>query len=1032
MCWSKMFNHFLNPNLHLLCINLNNLLMMQNVLKLFVVCFLGITSLQAQSVKGTVTDAIDGTPLPGVNVIVKGTTSGVSTDFDGNYSIELSDGQRVLQFSYMGYTTKNVTVNGRTILNVSLEQSAESLNEVVVTALGIKRKEKTLTFANQTVKGSELTNTRDINFVNSMAGKAAGVEIRKSSSGAGGSTKIQIRGSKSVSGDSQPLFVIDGIPMVNNRGNQPGMWGGVDQGDGLSQLNPDDIESMTILKGANAAILYGSQGANGVILITTKSGKEGRTVVKVNSGITFESVIETPDLQYRYGSEGGTKESWSYTRGNYDSNYVDDYFNTGTNYLNSVSISGGNDKTQAYFSYANTSSSGITPKNTYKKNNLTFKQSTKLFNDKLKITSNIILAQEKTDGRARSGYYDNPLTGLYWFPRDKNFNDYKTNYSLFDSTRNTNTQNWFIKNHLQSNPYWLLNEETREDKTNRVITSLNLEYSINEQFKFQLRGNYDYTVKEFNTKQNSGGNIATVPDNGRWNYKKYDDTSSYFDGIFSYNNSFGDLTVSSLVGGTYQKTVFGNGVSVNSGAEKDGLHYANEFYFQNLKEHVQVNSTLSSRIEKQSVFGNVEFGYKEMVFLDIAGRNDWASTLALTGNDSYFYPSIGLTTIISEMFEMPDFISFAKFRASYASIGNEVPFNRIFSRHNITSNGAVNFNTTAPFVDAKPEIIHTSEFGLDWRFFRGRLGLDFTYYDIKSKDQFLAFQPTVGTAAAEEGYTQVFLNAGEIANKGVEITLKGKPIVTDNLTWSTAINYSKNKNKIVELSDSALGTGQGGGEGIRVSMVEGGSIGDIYAFKFLRDDQGRIMLDDDNGRPLRTTERALIGNAEPDYIIGWNNTVSYKDFSLSAQVNGKIGGYVASQTEALLDGYGVSERSAAARDRGFENIFAVRNGQTIAQIDPFTYYDAVGGRNGISEAHIYDRTSVRLSQLSFSYDINVDQIEWVKNMSISLIGNNLFYFYKDAPFDPEITQSTGRNNPGIDSYNLPSTRTYGMNLSLTF
>jgi len=984
---------------------------------------------QKRTITGTVTSKLDQLPLPGTGISVKGTIKGTQTDFDGHYSIEVNKGD-VLEFSYQGMKTVTVTVGDSNTINVSMEEDASQLDEVVVTALGIKRKEKTLTYAQQTVKGDELTGSRDVNFVSSLSGKAAGVEIRKSSSGPGGSTKIQIRGSKSLNGDSSPLFVIDGIPMVNNKGNQPGLWDGVDQGDGLSQLNPDDIESMSILKGANAAILYGSQGANGVVVITTKSGKSGVAVVRVNSGITFESVIETPELQYRYGSENGTKESWSTTKGNYDSNYVNDYFETGANYFNSISVSGGNDKTQAYFSYANTSSTGVAPLNTYGKHNLSFKQSTKFFNDKVKVTSNIVLAKEKTNGRTRTGYYNNPLTGLYWFPRDKNFNDYKTNYKLFDATRNTYKQNWDDliggPDHLQSNPYWLLNEESQVDNTSRVITSLNVVYDINEQFKLQVRGNYDFTVKEFETKRNAGGNSTTVAANGNWIYEKYDDTSSYFDAILSYNTTFGDFTITALAGGTNQRTVFGNGVEVKPGAAQDQLIYANEFNFNNLQSTIQVKSKISSRIEKQSLFANTTIGYKEMLFLDLAGRNDWASTLALTGNDSYFYSSTGLTVILTEMFEMPDYISFAKVRGSFAKVGNEVPYNRIFPRHSINENGSVNFNTVKPFTDAKPEIIKTSEIGFDLRFFNNRLGIDFTYYNINSQDQFIEVKQPF------EDYTSFFVNAGEITNKGIELTLSGKPIVSEDFTWSTAINYSRNKNEIVELHPDTQSIGQGGAEGITVKLVEGGSISDIYAFKFLRDDSGRIMLDDTSGRPRRTSERELIGNAESDFILGWSNTFNYKDLSLNMQINGKFGGYTVSQTEALLDGYGVSERSAVARDRGYENINAVQNGTAVTQIDPRDYYDAIGGRNGIDEAHIYDRTSIRLAQLALSYNIDVKKLDWLKKASISFVGNNLFYIYKDAPYDPELSQSTGRNDPGIDNFNLPSTRTYGLNLSLTF
>jgi TonB-linked SusC/RagA family outer membrane protein len=1007
---------------------------MRKLIPLFIMIFSLVAVQQAQAqaktITGTVTAVSDNAPLPGVSITIQGTTSGTQTDFDGNYSIQASSGD-VLSFSYMGMKTSNVTVGASNTVNVALEEDASLLDEVVVTALGIKRSEKTLSYAQQTVDAEALTQTRDVNFVNSMQGKVAGVEIRKSSSGPGGSTKVQIRGSKSLSGDSSPLFVIDGIPMVNNRGGQAGMWGGIDQGDGLSGLNASDIESMSILKGANAAVLYGSQGANGVVIITTKSGKEGKTVVNINSGVTAESIIELPDLQYRYGSVGGTKESWDTTTGNYDDNYVEDWFKTGLITINSVSVSGGNEKTQAYFAYGNTSSSGVIPQNDYTKNNVTFKQSTKFFNDKVKVTSNIILSQEETNGRARAGYYDNPLTALYWFPRDKDINEFKNNPGTFNPSRNLEEMNWFVQDHHQSNPWWLLQSNSQEDHTDRVIANLSLEWDVTENLKFQVRANQDYADKSYETKMAGGGNTTTVSPNGQWSRQDYTDRSTYFDGILSFNKDLSDkVTLTALAGASYQKTVFRDGISVNTGGANLGLLYPNEFFYQNLAPNVQVQSTLGSRLEKQSLFANATIGFSEMLFIDVAGRNDWASSLATTGNDSYFYPSVGITGILSEMFEMPDYISFAKIRGSYASVGNEVPFNVVKPWHSITASGGVNFNTQAPFTDLKPELIRTFEIGMDWRFFSGRLGLDFTIYDINSQDQFLRL-----TAPTESDFTTYFVNAGEITNKGVEFTLNGKPIVNDNFSWSTAINYSHNNNKIVSIHPEINNIGLGGGESVALSIREGGSIGDMYSYKFNRDEQGRIILDDGNGRPTKTATQELYGNAEPDYVLGWNNSMSYNKLSLNFQINAKMGGYVHSQTEAMLDGFGVSERSALARDRGFENIFAVQNGQTVTQIDPALYYSdggGVGGRNGINEAHIYDRTNIRLTQLALSYNFDMENSDFFKAATLSFIGNNLFYFYKDAPFDPESTVSTAAGSPGIVSFSTPSTRTYGLNLNLTF
>ncbi|MDX1364246.1 MAG: SusC/RagA family TonB-linked outer membrane protein, partial [Arenibacter latericius] len=703
----------------------------------FLVLALGIQPLLAQNktLTGVVTDATDGSPLPGVNILVQGSTVGTQTDFDGNYTIEASSGD-VLVFSFIGMKSQSITVGASNTINVSMEGDAEQLGEVVVTALGIKRQAKALTYSQQSVQSDELTKTRDPNFMNSIAGKAAGVEIKKSTSGAGGSTQIVLRGNKSLSGDSSPLFVIDGIPMANNKGSQPGMWGGTDGGDGLSAINPDDIASISILKGSNAAVLYGSQGANGVVLITTKQGVSGKTTVTFNSGYTFEHFLELPDLQFKYGAIGSAKESWSTTPGDYQDNYVEEFFQTGHNFNNTLTVSGGNDKTTAYFSYGNTTASGITLENKYQKNNFTFKQSTKMFKDKVTITSNVIMAIEETKNRLPSGYYLNPLTGLYMFPRNRNFYDFKNNYQVFNEDRNLYAQNWFVSDHHQSNPYWIINKQPRTDNSKRIIGSLNIAYDITEELAFQVRGNYDYAVKEYEQQHAATSNSTNVHPKGAWDYRKYDDKLAYTDAILSYNTDLSEaISFNGVLGGSYQKTIYGDGVSVNTGT--DGLLYPNQYLFQNLPNNVQVQSTYGGSVIKQGVFANVQLGYKEMLFLDLAGRNDWASTLALTGNDSYFYPSVGVTAIVSDMFTLPESISFGKLRASYTQVGNEVPFNRINPQNSISVNGGVNRNTVKPFFDAKPEIITSWEFGTDWRFFQNRLAFDFTYYNIISNDQFI-------------------------------------------------------------------------------------------------------------------------------------------------------------------------------------------------------------------------------------------------------------------------------------------------------
>ena len=756
---------------------------------LMATCFLlsGVIFAQVKTVNGTVTDS-DGVPLPGASIVLTETNEGATTDFDGNFSISVQEGATV-EFSYVGYESQQVVVGEGSTINVTLVQG-NALDEIVVTALGIKRAEKTLTYASQTVKSEDLVQARDISFANSLTGRAAGIEVTKSSSGAGGSTRIVLRGNKSLSGDSQPLIVVDGVPIVNNRSSQPDTWGGSDGGDGLSQINPDDIESINILKGANASVLYGSQGANGVILITTKSGEEGETKVTINSGVTFESVIELPELQYNYGGSGG-QNSWDASPGNYGSSFVEDFFQTGANYVNSVSVSGGGKKTKAYFSYYNTTSTGIMENFKYQKNNVSFKQSTKFFDDKMTISSNILLTDETTDNRAPAGYYLNPLTALYMHPRERNFSDFE-NYQTLGSD-GVMQQNYPFNYHFLSNPYWIMNNQPSEDKIKRAISSMNISYEINDKMTFQARASYDFSSKSNEQRHAANSNPTNVSPNGKWEYQKFTDELFYTDAILTYNeNITEDISINAIIGASLQKTTFGDGISVNTG--DPGLFYANEFNFQNVHTTNQIQSTLSSRVEKQALFGNFVIGYKDAIFLDVAGRNDYASTLAMTGNESYFYPSYGLSAVISELVTLPEVISFAKLRVSAASVGNEVPYNKINPQNTVNAAGGVVRNTQKPFTDLKPEMIETTEFGLDLRLFNNRVGIDIAIYDITSTDQFLSL-----TAPSGSGYTTYFVNAGKITNNGVEVSLRGDVVEKPNFTWSTIVNIAQNKNKIVEI-----------------------------------------------------------------------------------------------------------------------------------------------------------------------------------------------------------------------------------------
>lgn len=976
-----------------------------------------------KTIEGRVTDENDG-PLAGVSVYVKGTTIGVTTDLTGYYQFKVPVNAAIIVFSFVGMKTSEEVIAGRSRINAVLLPDNFGVEEIVVSALGIPRKEKSLTYATQTISGKKISGSRNFSFINNVSGKISGMEVSRSASGAGGSTKVLLRGNKSLNTSSEPLFVIDGIPMANNKGRQLGLFDGADQGDGLSQISQDDIESITVLKGANAAILYGSQGANGVVLINTQKGQEGIFKARLSSSFSLESVQEIPELQYRYGSLGGASESWSYTPGDYPDNFVKDFFRTGRTYTNSLSISGGNQRTTSYFSASQTSSDGVMPKNHYQKINFMFKQLTKIWEGRANLGSTIIMTNEKVKNRNLSGYYLNPLTGLYFFPRDRDFSDYANNYQVFNAERNMYLQNWFVEDHFQSNPYWIINNEPKDDEIKRLIASVKAGLTINDKLKLEFRGNYDYAAKTFEERHKAGSNVTNVHKNGRWVYTKVTDELIYGDALLLYNDRFGKIGLEGILGSSYQKATYGHGISVDTNT--DGLLYPNEFYFQNIDSDVLVNSVLASRLIKEAVFGNLQFSYDDKIFLDFSGRNDWSSSLYGTGNDSYFYPSAGIAGIVSELVSLPQLVTFAKLRTSYSIVSNEVPFNSIKPQHTITRAG-VDFNTIKSFDNLKPEKIKSFEAGADWQFFDNRMGVDFTYYHTTSLDQFIELPAVSGS-----GYSSYYINAGKVVNSGTELSLFVSPWRARNFEWMATLNYAGNRNRIVRLHpDLKEPVVLSRNEGYQLVIQEGGSYGDMKVYKFERDDSGRILLEE-NGTIPKSENPEYIGNSNPRRSIGLNNHFSYKNFELEFLINGKFGGKVISQTEAMLDGYGVSERSAEARDRGMVAINAVLpDGTPVSGVDPKLYYTTVGNREGIKEVYTYSRSNIRLAQAMLSWKLKVDKV-WMKEVQFSLTGQNLFFLYCKAPFDPEVTLNTLIRDQAIDSFSVPPYRSIGLSIKIQF
>jgi len=643
-----------------------------------------------------------------------------------------------------------------------------------------------------------------------------------------------------------------------------------------------------------------------------------------------------------------------------------------------------------------------------------------------------MFSDEVSRNRPGAGYYDNPLTGLYLFSRNLDFGMYKTHYSTFNADRNMDVMNWYSTEEKQNNPYWIINKDPKLNTTKRVIASVKLSWDIAKHLKFDVRGNMDYANKLDDQRKPAGGNSVTVSPNGTWSYNKWTESMLYTDGILSYNNTFGNISLNAIAGASYQHNNT-EGMSVGNGTVS--LMYPNFFSFANMPYNVMFNQSFSREI-KQGAFANAQIGFKEMLFLDLSARNDWASTLALTGNESYLYPAIGLSAILSQMIKMPEAISFAKIRASSSKTANEVPFNVVNPQNSIggagtpSGIGGINRNTQVPFTNLKPEVITSNELGTEWRFFHGRAGLEFTYYNDVSTNQFLTLSAPSGS-----GYTYYYVNAGKITNKGFELTLDADPVKTSNFSWKTSFNLSQNKNKIVELIKSNPDYQVGGDdEGFASIIKAGGSFNDLWIWKFAKDAQGRIILDA-NGVPTKAGKQEKVGNVNPDFLLGWNNTLNYKNFYASILINSKFGGVAFSKTEAFLDSYGVSKRSAAARDAGATMpINAVSStGTAVSSINVVTYYSTIGDRNKIMEPYVYSRTNVRLGQLVLGYNFDIKKLNLpVKEASFSLVGRNLFFFYKKAPFDPEQSMSTGNGMQSNDVFSVPNTRTYGFNLKVTF
>lgn len=1109
---------------------------------------------QSGVVKGVVKSET-GEPLIGAVVYVVGTQINATTDVDGSYALKGVKAGATVRVQLVGYEKQDIKWTGGA-LDVTLKEMANTFNEAVVTAMGIVRKEKSLTYATQQIKADELMKVQDANLVNSMEGKISGVTITPSSGGAGGASKIVLRGNKSILGNNQPLIVVDGIPMTNSTRGQIGDVAGLvttstaEGSDPLSMINPDDIESMNVLKGANAAALYGSAAANGVIMITTKKGKEGKIGVTFNSNVTFDSPLLTPEIQNTYGgarvNAAGNKvfgsDSWGaklagkgkYTLDvalsdqqfkagavntlrlrNYATDDIADFYRTGVNTNNSVSVSGGTEKVQSYVSFSNAHSLGMIEANNYNRNTFAFRQSYHLW-DRVHIDVSADYLQTKTNNRVSGGTCGNPVYDLYTMPRDVDLAYYKDNYvadgtwmssgyeNLYDAWGDVigqqggdrywvsdgqgayveawgraeltgPMQQWVYQDAMRNNPYWLAKQNRSTQREDRFSAKFQGRVDIYDGLAFQARVSIDHT--KFN--EESRRYATTWGPSDMYKYGTYSLGNSrtneiYTDYLLSYNKTFKDEWsvsatagwVGHLIEGQSQSTYLGSAtIPIWTNDMKTGISNVVNYFSPDGGGNGVTSKGKSSNWDKAALF-TAQLGWRDMIYIDGSYRRDWYRAFKqfeyLGVDDNYGYFGFGANAILTSLFQLPEWVSYAKYRISYSEVGNSIPnavFNAVSENFVTGSVSSSSYNSFLPI----PEKTKSFETGLETQFFHNAMNLDVTYYNSAMHNSYL-------NISGLNGKTQP-VNSGVIRNQGVELSIGYNWTINRDWGWKTNVNFSYNHNKIEKTYTDKFGQSKEMVQSIASGKVqvrynEGDSYGDIYVTDFARWKEdctdangnfhkaGDIYIAEGTGKPAINGNLMYIsqagtvkaekgkkfgkyaGNMNADYQLSWSNNFRYKNFNLYILINGRIGGKVISLTEAYLDRYGVSKRTGDARLKAEKlglytadgrHAMYINDGRDLVSVED--YYTTIG--NSDASSYIYNGTNFRLREVSLGYTFR-DLLGEGKNLSLSVIGRNLFFIYKDAPVDPDISVSTANGLGGIDMFNVPSSRSFGVNLKLNF
>lgn len=934
-----------------------------------------------KTVTGKVIDE-KGEPLIGVNIQVKGSATGTITDFDGNYSILAAPGEDLV-YTYIGYTPQTLVVGKSNIENITLAEDTKALSEVVVTAMGIERKSETLTYATQTVGGDELTRAKEANLVNSLQGKTAGLVITPNAGGAGSASKILLRGNSSILGNNSPLIVLDGVPMSNKVSGQLDMGAGGAElmagsgegGDALSQLNPDDIASITVLKGANAAALYGSAASNGVLMITTKKGQQGAMRISVSSSTTFEKPLSLPKIQSVYGADvKGNKESGFYiqqsswggkladmtadqlnpeysaqrlTNQAYD---MSDFFRTGTNLNNTIAFSGGTEKVQSYFSYGNTTANGIMPNNYFSRHNMSLRENFAFFDNKLKINVSANYIAQYIKNRPNSGGMYSTLANLYTSARNADLNYYRRNFhqqgswvtapyqvfmkneageNVLGSIQTTLTgemQSWYLQNaNGQNNPWWSIYRNTSKSETNHFLGNVGFTYSIIEGLDLQARLRYDYANGTDEARQTATTMLpSSMSDRGRLIWSNNYSREFYGDFMLSYYKAIGNYNFNVNGGGSMMRSK-SNYWKLTPAASSGAAYQEDLSFNQFVLSDIYINGGFGSDITggglavhdwECSLFGTANASYKDYVTLDGSYRVDWYRAFTQFKNmpTHFSYYSVGANTQLANLVDMPEVINGLKLRLSYSVVGNSIPSNLFLkSAKRNPATGAYQMSGTTDFKDPKPETTNSLETGFELNMFNRAFNVDVTYYHAMMQNQFMSYKGAGGKT--------VFVNSGKVLNQGVELSTSYILAPNNDFTWKTGFNFSFNANKIKTTAkkqdgnDLLLEYDLGNSSGLKVKFMPGGSYGDLYATDFLRDKDGNIRINKTSGKPSldQGNSTEYLGNMNAKYNLGWHNNFSYKNFNFMFLIDGKIGGKIVSFTEGFLDYYGVSQRSADMR-----------------------------------------------------------------------------------------------------------------------